>query len=90
MKSNHLMSAVCIVLAEAVLIGVWGYPDFDEGRSRIFVSGYVVYSFSFSFFASILTFWVTYIWRASKVAFDSVRSAGNEAWACILSIGRKA
>jgi len=89
LRFNNLVTAACIVLAEAVLIGVWGFPDFDEGRSRIFISYYVVYHFSYSYFLYILTSCVTHIWSASKVAYNTVRNAGNEAWAYVFGIGRE-
>ena len=89
LRSNSLMAAGCIVLAEAVLIGVWGFPDFDEGYTRITVSYTVVFYFSLPFFDSILTSWVTHIWSASKVAYGRVWSAGNKAWVYVLGIGRK-
>ena len=89
LRFNSLMAAACIVLAEAVLIGIWGFPDFDEDFTRISVSFLVIFCFSLPFFDPILTSWITHIWSALKVAYGRVWSAGNKAWVYVLGIGRE-
>ena len=81
-----------IVLAEAVLIGVWGFPDYPEGINGFFFSCCVVLlflSYSFTFVIASRAPYLTHIWSASKVTYGKVRSAGNKAWAFVLGLGRK-
>jgi hypothetical protein len=86
---NDLIMAAYLVLAEAVLIGVWGFPDFPEGLYGIFASCCFL---SCRFSASVPTSWVpsfAHIWSASKAAYGRVRGAGNNAWVYVLGIGRE-
>jgi hypothetical protein len=52
LRPNGLIMAAYLVLAEAVLIAVWGFPDFPEGFYGIFAS---CCFFSCRFFASVPT-----------------------------------
>ena len=92
LRSTDLMMAAFLILAEAVLIGVWGFPDLPEGLYGIFFSCCVVVFFSYRFLASVPVSWVpsfARIWSASKATYDRVRSAGNKALVYVLGIGRE-
>jgi hypothetical protein len=82
--------AVYLVFTEAVLIGVWGFPDFPEGLYGISFVWCLVVFFLYHFFASIPNSLVpsfAHIWSASKAAYDRARSTGNKAWTYVLGIG---
>jgi hypothetical protein len=91
-RSHDLMMVACIVLAEAVLIGVWGFPNFPEGLNGIYFSLCIVVLFLSHFFTSVLASWIpsfAHIWSASKEAYDRVRSAGKKAWGYVSGIRRE-
>jgi len=84
--------AAYLVLAESVLIGIWGLPDFPEGFYGTFFLCCIVFFFSCRFFASLPTSWVSFfahVWSSSKAAYDRVWSAGNKAWVYLLGIERE-
>jgi hypothetical protein len=85
------MMAAYVVLAEAILIGIWGLPDLPEGLYGISFSCCVAIFFSSHFFATLLSSWVpssTHLWSSSEAAYDRVQSAGSKAWIYVLGIVR--
>ena len=89
LQYNDLMFAAYVVLAEVVLIVVWGLPDSPESIYGVSFSCCVAIFFSSRFFANLLANGVpsfSYVWSASKAACSS---AGRKAWIYVLSIMRR-
>lgn len=89
LQYNDLMFAAYVVLAEVVLVVVWGLPDSPESIYGVLFSCWVALFFSSHFFANLLISWIpsfAYAWSASKAACDS---AGRRVWIYVLSIMRR-
>ena len=88
---DYLMTAAYVVLAEAILIVVWGLPDFPEGLYGIIFLCCVTVFYLGRFLVTVPTpkslipsFPST--WRLSMMMYDRIWRVGNEAWVWVFSI----
>lgn len=84
LRYNGLVWAAYVVYTEAVLVGIWGLPDFPEGLYGTFFSCCVTVFFSGQFLVTIpiSEYFVRSVagaWGASKVMYNRVRCTGSDA-----------
>jgi len=84
LRYNDLMMAAYVVLAEAILIVVWGLPDFPEGLYGIIFSCCVTVFYLGRFLVTVPTpkFLIPSFpstWRLSMMIYDRIWRVGNEA-----------
>jgi hypothetical protein len=84
LRYNDLMMAAYVVLAEAILIVVWGLPDFPEGLYGIIFSCCVTVFYLGRFLVTVPTpkFLISSFpstWRLSMMIYDRIWRVGNEA-----------
>ncbi|KAH9964102.1 hypothetical protein BC827DRAFT_49383 [Russula dissimulans] len=80
---SDLIMPAYVVFAEAVLMGVWGFPDFPEGLYGVFFLGCVAAFFWGQFLATVSIsrdLPITHAGGTSKAVFDRVRGAGRKMW----------
>jgi hypothetical protein len=81
---NDLVMPAYVVFAEAVIMCVWGLPEFPEGLYGTFFLFCITVFFScrFLFTVSVSNFLVHFFartWGTSKMAYDRVRRAAKDA-----------
>ena len=91
LRYNDLMTAAYVVLAEAILIAVWGLPDFPEGLYGIIFSCCVTVFYLGQFLITVpmpksLVPSFPSTWGLSMMIYDRIWRAGNEVWVWVFSV----